>query len=135
MSAAPEWKLDPALNEYYYFSNQENAYVYTSGRRVHVTHPPAQQVLNPSSPPLPPPKQSGRSSSGISTPLTGPPRPPPHPNAAGLDGNSNGAANLDSIKAAMAQIPPPEAGWLPALLKDKVWVMRLYLRLFKTNFL
>jgi hypothetical protein len=130
MSATPDWKLDPAVNEYYYFSNQENAYIYTSGRRVHVAHSPAQHILNASSPPLPPPKPSGRNSSGISTPLTGPPRPPPHPNAAGLDGNSNGAADLDSIKAAIAQIPPPEAGWLPEMLKDKVSVIRLYLYIF-----
>jgi hypothetical protein len=127
MSATPDWKLDPSTNEYYYFSNQENAYVYTSGRRVHVAHQPIPSGLNASSPPLPPPKPSGRNSSGISTPLAGPPRPPPHPNAARQDGGQGGTADLASMNAAMAQIPPPEAGWLPEILKDKKFVVKIHM--------
>jgi hypothetical protein len=96
------WELDPARNEYYYFSKQENAYVYQSGHRV---------LLTASSPPPPPPKNS----SGLSTPKAVPPKPPPPPT--GQNGSSNTGG--DEVIKALAQLRPPEEGWLPDILRDK----------------
>lgn len=34
MSQSDQWQWDPARNEYYKYSQQENVYVYQSGRRI-----------------------------------------------------------------------------------------------------
>ncbi|KAF2002825.1 hypothetical protein P154DRAFT_532698 [Amniculicola lignicola CBS 123094] len=78
--------------------------------------------FNPSTPPPPPPKPAGHGS-GRATPQTGPPLPPPpsqqpynaqHPSV--QQPYSQTATQTGHLPA---HIPPPEDGWLPAVLKDK----------------
>jgi hypothetical protein len=35
----PGWVLDPARNQYYYYSAEENAYVYQTGEKIHLQTP------------------------------------------------------------------------------------------------
>ncbi|KAF2094767.1 hypothetical protein NA57DRAFT_68335 [Rhizodiscina lignyota] len=79
-----------------------------------------------STPPPPPPKPSTHSS-GRGTPLTGPPLPPPphgqspHPsitsNPQGYSGSPG--PNPPNQHAFEQEIPPPEPGWLPDIVKQQ----------------
>lgn len=74
-----------------------------------------------STPPPPPPKPSAHSS-GRGTPLTGPPLPPPPPGQSPYPTHSNtpGAQGQGQFDAhVFEQIPPPEPGWLPDVVKQQ----------------
>ncbi|KAF2842240.1 hypothetical protein M501DRAFT_998503 [Patellaria atrata CBS 101060] len=87
----------------------------------------SQFQYNPSTPPLPPPKPSGHSSSR-GTPVTGPPLPPPPPGQSGSpylrDQQNNARTTIlpdqyPQQHASAPHIQVPEEGWLPDILKDK----------------
>jgi len=84
-----------------------------------------------STPPPPPPKPSARSS-GQATPPGGPPQPPPPPKENEQSWSNSGLSQSQTYGQAQygqqgphgIGITPPEAGWLPAVLKEKSYVLK-----------
>ncbi|TID21630.1 Modifier of rudimentary Modr [Venturia nashicola] len=85
------------------------------------THSPHQSQnqfqFDTSAPPPPPPKPAY--SSGSATPQSGPPRPPPPPGQSIQDGQNRYSGVHQFVNVATAELPPPEHGWLPDIVKDK----------------
>lgn len=77
--------------------------------------------FDPSTPPPPPPKPSTHSS-GTATPQTGPPLPPPPPQASQQSIPRANARDPSESQPRQPDVPPPEDGWLPDVLKDKTYV-------------
>jgi hypothetical protein len=73
-----------------------------------------------STPPPPPPKPG----SGTATPSRGPPLPPPPPSQPQPHGGSQLAYSQNEPQANPYQltVQPPNEGWLPEFVKDKVYV-------------